>query len=118
MSDNDIKRPDIYFKKRSKDIDNRIKYEIVPELILRFNLEKEGSELKECIIFKDRRFSWILEKGKDNAAYLAIYINHMLASILGKKEKWGFNDIEIAEKRLDEIKEYLVKILADYAIRK
>ena len=118
ISDNDIKRPDIYFKKRSKNIDNRIKYEIVPELILRFGLKKEGNELKNCIIFKERRFSWILERGKDNASYLAIYINCMLAFMLGKKEKWGFDDIEIAEKKLDEIKEYLIKVLDDYTMLK
>jgi len=114
-SDNDIKRPDIYFKNKSKDIDSRIKYEIVPELILRFNLRKEGDELKNCNIFEDRKFSWIIKRGKDNAAYLAIYMNYMLTLMLGvKKEQWGFDDVEIAEKKLNEIKEYLIKILSDF----
>lgn len=42
----------------------------------------------------------------------------MLAFMLGKKEKWGFDDIEIAEKKLDEIKEYLIKVLDDYTMLK
>lgn len=114
-ADSDIKRPDVYFRNKSKDIDKKIKYEIVPELIRKFNIRKEGDELKNCMIFQDNKYAWILKRGKDNAAFLAMYIICWLKNELGKKkEEWSFNDLEIAEEKLKVVEDYLISVLSDF----
>ncbi|MDK2836225.1 MAG: repair protein RadD, partial [Thermosediminibacterales bacterium] len=113
--DSELKRPDIYFKRKSKDIDERIKQEIVPELIVQFKLQWDGDDLKNCPLFKNTKYEWIAKKGKNNAAFLSIYFNYALTQIIGaKKSEWVQSDLEIAERKLEEIREFVEGILSEY----
>lgn len=113
-ANNAIKRPDLYFKRRSKNIDSRIKEEIVPELIQRFGIDKESDDLSNCRLFWNRTYNWIPKKANNNAALLAIYLTQALNNKIGyTKEKWKSTDYEIADDKLDEIREYVTKVLED-----
>ncbi|ADQ14049.1 DEAD/DEAH box helicase [Halanaerobium hydrogeniformans] len=108
-----IKRPDQYFKNRKKDIDHLIKYEIVPELINEFNLQKDGDEIIGCRLFKDK-FSWIRKIG-NNAGMLSAYFSDALRHKISKKRKdWNLSDYDIAFEQIDAIKEYAENVLHSY----
>lgn len=111
---NAIKRPDLYFKQTRKDIDNRIRFEFVPELISKYKIDKSGNELSALPIFQ-RKFSWIVKSGKNNAAMLALYFNAYLKNELGSsRETWSIDDYKLANNKLDELFEYVDTIIGDF----
>jgi len=113
-SNNGIKRPDIYFKRKGKNIDTRIKEEIVPELIQRFDIDKEGNDLANSRLFFNRKYNWIPKKIKNNAALLSVYLTNALNDKIGySKDKWKPDDYEIADVKLSEISEYVSKVLEE-----
>lgn len=114
-NDNKISRPDLYFKKIGKDVDTRIKEDIVPRLITKYNLEKESDSLKNCNKLFTFHFSWIQQKSSNNAAMLAIYFNYSLVKKIGrKKENWTTDDFNNANDKLDEIEEFVDQVLKDF----
>lgn len=116
--ENAIKRPDLYFKKISKDVDVRIKEDIVPELITRYGLDKKGNTLKNCRLFTHQKYRWIANKFDNNAAFLAVYFNAALVDKIGyKKEFWKPSDYEVASTRLDELYEFVIGVLDDYTTK-
>lgn len=109
-----IKRPDLYIEKMRTGVDNRIKEVIVPSLLNRFDLDKSSNDLATCKIFRGKN-SWILSKTNNNAGLLAIFINTKLADMIGvKRQYWVLSDWEIADAKLDQIEEYLTKVLEDF----
>lgn len=110
-----IKRPDLYIKRRRKGIDARIREDIVPTLLNKFKIDKESDNLKNCRIFKGTKYFWIAQKYDNNAAMLAIYMNTWLKQSMGmKRDDWGPSDWDVAEKKLDQINEFLIKVLEDF----
>lgn len=115
ISDSPLKRPDVYIKRKQKSIDSRIKDDIVPELLNSFSLDIKDNSLKDCRLFKNPNYSWIIKKGRDNGAFLAIYITTVLNNMIGAQRKdWQFSDWELAERNLDQIEEFLSKVLEDF----
>lgn len=109
-----IKRPDLYFKKTRKDIDTKIRYEFVPQLISKYGIDKAGTNLKNLPIFT-KKFSWIGMNGKNNAAMLALYFNTYLKNEMGNsREEWTLQDYELANDKLDELYEYVEVVLDDF----
>lgn len=109
-----IKRPDLYFKKTRKDIDTKIRYEFVPQLISKYSVDKAETNLKDLPIFT-KKFSWIGKNGKNNAAMLALYFNTYLKNEMGNsREEWTLQDYEIANDKLDELYEYVDAVLDDF----
>ena len=115
-SDNSwIKRPDLYFQKTRKDIDTKIRYEFVPELISKYKIDKAGNELGSLSIFS-RKYSWIPKNCKNNAEMLARYFNMYLKDEIGRsRDTWRLEDYEIANNKLDELYEYVDALLDDFA---
>lgn len=115
VRNNLIKRPDLYYATRRKDIDSKIREQIVPELLLDFEIPKDGEELKELNIFYNSDYSWIPLKLKKNAAMLAVYFNAYLKSNVGSsREDWTIDDYDIAEEKLDKCVEYIRLKLEDF----
>lgn len=109
-----IKRPDVYFKKTRKDIDTKIRFEFVPQLISKYSVDKAGTNLKSLPIFT-KKFSWIVKNGKNNAAMLALYFNTYLKNEMGNsREEWTLQDYELANDKLDELYEYVEAVLDDF----
>lgn len=110
-----VKRPDLYIKRKQKGIDYRIREEIVPGILERFNLDIKDDNLKTCRIFRTSKYNWIIHNNNENGAFLAIYINSVLKDMIGaKRDDWEFSDWDTAEKKLDQIEEYLVKVIEDF----
>lgn len=111
---NPIKRPDLYFKKVIKDLDIEIRENIVPRLINKFSIDKEGRNLSRCSLFLNE-YSWIAKRDCDNAAMLAIYFNTYLKKTMGaSRDSWNMSDYEIANEKLENQVEYVEKILESY----
>lgn len=109
-----IKRPDIYFKSRKKDIDVEIREIIVPELITKYNIEQSAKTLQNCRIFSGK-YKWIKDVAKDNGGLLATYLNTYLKNEIGKKrDLWTTADYDNAFNKLPVVKEYIEKVLSDY----
>lgn len=113
-SENTIKRPDLYFANKRKDIDVTIKESIVPNLLVKFEIEKKEINLKNCGLFKGN-YRWIPTKIRDNGGMLAVYFSTYLKNEIGyRKEDWTIDDYDIAYEKLPQIEEYVEKVLADY----
>lgn len=112
---NPILRPDLYFKQKKSNIDAQINENLIPTLLNDYGLVKEQDDLKNHRIFQDRNNSWIKNNFHDNAAILAVYINNLLKNMIGRKrEEWTIDDYELADKKLDQIEEFLRSELINF----
>lgn len=110
-----IKRPDLYFKSRKRDLDAEIREIIIPELITKFDIDQSAKSLQDCRLFFPTKYAWIKQCAKDNGALLAMYLNTYLKAEVGKKrDSWSITDYDNAFNKLPVVKEYIEKILSDY----
>lgn len=110
-----IKRPDLYFKSRKKDIDNEIREIIIPDLITKYGIDKESKSLENCRLLSSPNYAWIKKSAKNNGAILGMYFNHYLKMEIGKNRKdWSTVDYDNAFDKLSVLKEYVEKVLFDY----
>ena len=109
-----IKRPDLYFASRKKNLDVEIKEVIVPELITKYCIDKSGNNLKDCRLFRNK-YAWIGNGQYDNGAMLAMYLNFYMKNEIGKARKeWVTSDYDNAFNKLPVVREYIEKNLKDY----
>lgn len=110
-----IKRPDLFFEAKRKDADTMIREEIVPQLMIKFNIDKNEGNLKNCRLFTAKDFSWIPKRITSNGGMLATYFNDYLRKEIGKNRKeWDIADYERAVNMLPEIQEYVENVLDGY----
>lgn len=119
-NDNDLSRPDLLYKKNKKDIDMKIRQEIVPGLIEKYKINKDGIDLKDSGLFINKFTSIPLKAqaskspGK-NIAMLAIYINTALVYKIGlPRKEWQDNDYVVAFKFLETLAEFIDSKLKKY----
>ncbi|HAA9071035.1 TPA: DEAD/DEAH box helicase family protein [Listeria monocytogenes] len=104
----ELKRPDVILKRRKKSTDTNIRQVIVPEILVKANLDIEGSELKDLPIFLDSKYRWIPQKIKVNGGMLATYFNAYLKNSIGyERALWSNEDYERAGELLEQQAEYL-----------
>jgi len=109
-----IKRPDLYFSNKKKNLDAEIRDVIVPGLITKYDIDQLSSSLVNCRLFSGR-FNWIKSMNANNGAMLAMYFNGYLKGELGKaREDWTTADFDNAFGKLPVIIEYVEKVLSDY----
>jgi superfamily II DNA or RNA helicase len=109
-----IKRPDLYFSNKKKNLDAEIRDVIVPSLITKYDIDQLSSSLLDCRIFSGR-YAWIKSMNNNNGAMLAMYFNSYLKGEIGKaREDWTTADFDIALSKLPVIIEYVEKVLSDY----
>lgn len=107
-----MKRPDKVYINTRKALDSKIRYEIIPELIVEFGLDKNDKNPELFPYFKDPRYSWIVPKAKDNAALLALLFNHYLMLKVGSNRNvWSSTDFDIAYQELEKVVQYIREIL-------
>lgn len=105
-------RPDQTFRNTKTGLDQYIRYELVPEILLKYNLDKSGYELESLPLFSHPYYCWILNPRKDNAAYLAIAFNTYLKNEIGKpRQEWSIDEYKLAYKKLDSMVEYIESML-------
>lgn len=115
--DNKYARPDLVYKRERKDIDVRIREEIVPELYISCIKPNEAKEkdLKNCEIFKTGKYSWILNKVRTDEGRLAAYFNTYLKNkIMKQRNDWEIEEYRTANELLDKQTEYIFGILKDF----
>lgn len=102
------KRPDIAYKTKKKSIDSRIKEEIIPKLIVKYNIKEDGEDLKNSSLF-DGKYWYIPSRVKSkNNAMLSMYMSCYLKDKIGKKRsEWLDDDINRAEILLNELENYV-----------
>lgn len=102
-----LKRPDLILKQRQKTTDKTIREQIVPELLIKYDLDLKGAELRILPLFSGR-YAWISNTGRDNGAMLAIYFNTYLKNQIGRKrEEWSNEDFERAAYLLEQQANYV-----------
>lgn len=108
------KRPDLIYSKKKKNIDSKIREEIVPRLIATYNINEEGSDLKNLSLFTGR-YWYIVNKVKKNNAMLAMYMNSYLKDKIGKSRKqWLDDDYNRAFMIIEELEIYIEKNIKDF----
>ena len=113
-SKSEIKRPDLYFSSKRIDIDSAIKESIVPNLLVKFNIDKDADSLKLCGLFRNN-YRWIPSRILVNGGMLVVYFSTYLKNEIGRaRDDWSIADYEVAYEKLPQIEEYVVKILEDY----
>ncbi|GIP33502.1 DEAD/DEAH box helicase [Paenibacillus sp. J2TS4] len=107
-----ILRPDKYIFRKKRNLDDRIKIEMVPELIIKYNIRKEGKELSNSRIFRGK-YAWIPEKSADNAAMLAIYLEYRVNEAVGNRARasWGPEEYSAALDQVEGIYKVMEQIL-------
>lgn len=109
-----FKRPDLIYSKKKKDIDGRIREEIVPRLISTYKIDEEGSDLANLPLFKGK-YWYIINKVKKNNAMLPMYMNSYLKDKIGKsRAQWLDDDFNRAFIILDELEVYVEKNIKDF----
>ncbi|TQR46387.1 DEAD/DEAH box helicase [Paenibacillus popilliae] len=108
-----ILRPDKYLFRKKRNLDDIIKKEMVPDLILKYNISKESNELTRSRLFSNNRYRWIPRKIKNNAGMLAAYFEFRINELVGNDDRttWGPTEYESALKHVDELNQLVTKIL-------
>lgn len=109
-----LKRPDLYFANKKKDLDVEIKEVLIPELITKYNINQSAKDLIGCRLFNGK-YQWIKKRAKDNGGLLAMYVNSYMKNEIGKKrENWRLSDYENAFTKLPVVREYIERALSEY----
>lgn len=113
-SNTSLARPDLVYNRSRKDIDTRIKEDIVPELTVKYIKESSSKNIKDCRLFQSGAYKWIT-KIKTPEGCLVAYFNKYLMDKIGKKrEEWSIEEIQRANILLDNQTEYVAKILESF----
>ena len=109
-----LKRPDLLFANRKKNLDTEIREVLVPELITHFGVDQSKKNLSGCRLFSGR-YAWIKNAASDNGALLAMYLNTYMKNEIGKtRGEWTLSDYDNAYQKLPVIKEYIERVLSEY----
>lgn len=109
-----LKRPDLLFASRKKNLDVEIREVLVPELITKFGVDQNKKNLSGCRLFGGK-YAWIKTAALDNGALLAMYLNTYMKNEIGKpRGEWTLSDYDNAYQKLPVIKEYMERALNEY----
>ncbi|MBU3205561.1 DEAD/DEAH box helicase family protein [Clostridium algidicarnis] len=109
------KRPDLAFSSKKKNVDIRIREEIIPKLIVKYNIKEDGDDLKKSSLFEGT-YWYIPEKVKNrNNAMLAMYMNSYLRNKIGKaRNKWIDDDMDRAILILEDLEKFIEKSIQEF----
>mgnify|MGYP007100377575 FL=1 len=112
-----LKRPDLFFANRKKNLDVEIREVLVPELITKFGVDQSKKNLSGCRLFSGK-YAWIRTAAPDNGALLAMYLNSYMKNEIGKSRgEWTLSDYDNAYQKLPVIREYIERALSEYLRR-
>lgn len=108
-------RPDLYLKRKKSEIDQLIREDIIPQLLVDFNLELSSNELTTNRFILPRKYQYIYKTAKNNGALLGIYFNHSLKNFIGDgREDWKLDDYDRAINNVYEIDSHLRAVMRKY----
>ncbi|AFH60596.1 DEAD/DEAH box helicase [Paenibacillus caseinilyticus] len=108
-----ILRPDKFITRKKRNLDDIIKKEMVPEVILDYNVSKEGTELGDSKLFSGRSYKWIPQRIRNNAGMIAAYLEFRVNELVGNSNRntWGPEEYEAALGHVDDLYEHLRRVL-------
>lgn len=106
-----LNRPDLIYQRKKTNLDELIREEIVPELIQKYNINKDSDNLKNSRLF-EAKYWYIINKVPKNDAMLAMYFNCRLKDKIGKQRKqWTDDDFNNALEYLGQLKNFVEGII-------
>ncbi|KMT22970.1 DEAD/DEAH box helicase [Clostridium cylindrosporum] len=109
-----LNRPDLIVKNKKKDLDLVIREELVPNLIVKYEIDQRGTDLRNCALFTGKLW-YLKNKAKDNIAMLAMYYNAYLRNEIGlPRAKWQDDDINRAFDLLPNLNNFVEGVLSTY----
>ncbi|MFB5678218.1 DEAD/DEAH box helicase [Paenibacillus terreus] len=107
-----ILRPDKYLFRKMRNLDDRIKKEMVPEIILEYNIPMDGSQLSISKLFTGK-YKWISKKVNNNAGMLATYLEYRLNEQVGISDRstWSPEEYDSALNLIEDLFILVKKIL-------
>ncbi|WP_405131171.1 DEAD/DEAH box helicase family protein [Paenibacillus sp. FSL H8-0317] len=114
-----ILRPDKFLYRQKRSLDDRIKKEMVPELILNYNIPMDGLDLRGSSLFKNRKYQWMPVRIPNNAGMIAAYLEHRVNELVGNSDRnsWSPPEYESALVHVEELFD-LVKSILDSEFKK
>ena len=108
-------RPDLFKQFKRKDIDSKIRENIVPSLYVKYIQPRSEMRFVECPLLSGRKYAWIKTSGANDQGKLAMYFNSYLQAYIGKKrDEWSLDDYDRANDVLEKHAEYVEGILSAY----
>lgn len=110
-ADPKILRPDRYLHKKKRNLDDRIKKEMVPNIIIEYNIPKDGNELQSSKLFI--KHAWLTRKIKDNTGLISAYIEQRVNELVGNRnrETWTPEEYESALNYVEDVYNYVKSVL-------
>ncbi|WP_231887945.1 DEAD/DEAH box helicase [Paenibacillus glucanolyticus] len=107
-----ILRPDKFLYRKKRDLDDRIKKEMVPEIILQYNISNEGNELSNSKLFTGK-YSWLLKRVQSNTGLIAAYIEKRVNDLVGNHDRntWKPEEYDAAKQHAEDVFILIQKIL-------
>lgn len=105
-------RPDLYLKKKKVEIDQLVREDVIPQLLIDFNLELQSNELLKGRRILPKKYEFIYVRAKDNGALLGQYFNLSLKHHIGEgRDGWKLDDYDRAIAHVKEIETHLRRVL-------
>ncbi|RED52890.1 DEAD/DEAH box helicase [Cohnella lupini] len=107
-----ILRPDKFISRKKRNLDDRIKDEMVPELIIKYNIDKEATDLGKSRLFQGK-YAWIPVRVSNNAGMLASYLEFRVNEEVGNKSRptWGPEEYAAALDQVEGIYAIMIQII-------
>lgn len=105
-------RPDLYLQKKKAEIDQLVREDVIPQLLVDFNLELQGSELVTNRFILPKKYEFIYGRAKDNGSLLGQYFNLSLKHYIGEgRSDWRLDDYDRALSHAQQLENHLRTIL-------
>lgn len=105
-------RPDLYLKKKKIEIDQLVREDVIPQLLVDYSLELQGNELLTGRHILPKRYEFIYSRAKDNGSLLGQYFNLSLKHHIGEgRNGWKLDDYDRAMTHVQELETHLRIVL-------
>lgn len=105
-------RPDLYLKKKKIEIDQLVREDVIPQLLVDFNLDLQGKELPIGRYILPKKYEFIYGRSKDNGSLLGQYFNLSLKHHIGEsRDGWKLDDYDRAIAHVQDLESHLREVL-------
>lgn len=108
-------RPDLYLKKKKSEIDSLVREDIIPQLLVDYDLTLEGNELISTRVLLPFQYKFLYSRAKTNGSLLGQYFNLSLKNLIGEaRDGWKFDDYDRAVSHVYQMDQHARQIMDKY----
>ncbi|MEK5134871.1 DEAD/DEAH box helicase family protein [Bacillus sp. FSL W8-0645] len=108
-------RPDLTLKSKKQEIDQLVREEVIPQLMIDFNLELQGTELIQHKFLLPNKYKFLYRNSENNGALLGQYFNISLRDYIGEiRNKWEIDEYDHAIKQVYELDKHARKVMSSH----